>query len=235
MPTVDSSTRLIRLKDKAYPKYLYDMRQDNMQNSFGSTIESEKLANFPNQYAYVYLVDQPEGDVVTEGQPVLNEEDGNWYQHWDVRAFNDEELAERLASARDIALQDAKSVFSNDLTSGLEVTLQASGDKIKLIMTAEERVNLMGMRVVAETRINKSDDTKFTIRTAVNTSVQVEPAEVVELVEEALELYNGYLEKYWLFKSAVANATVAEELPSVPATFGPDVVETPPEEEAPAS
>lgn len=221
MPTVDSSTRLIRLKDKAYPKYLYDMRQDNMQNTFGSTIESEKLANFPNPYAYVNLVDQPTGDVVTEGQPVLNEEDGQWYQHWDVRAYNDQELADRLAYERDNLLQNAKTVFSNDLISGLEVTVGTAGDKYKLIMTAEERVNLLGVRLVAEARVNKSDSTKFTLRTADSKSFQAEPASVMELVEDAFEIYNGYMEKYWQFKSDVANATTIAALPTVPATFNP--------------
>jgi len=232
MPTVDGSTRLIRLKDKAYPKYLYDMRQDNMQNSFGSTIESEKLYNFPNPYAYVYLVDQPPGDVVTEGEPVLNEEDGKWYQYWVVREFNEQELAERLAFGRDDALQNAKQVLSNDLNSGLEITLKSSGEKVKLIMTAEERVNLMGIRIVAEKRVNASDDTKFTVRKADNQSFQAEPAEVIEFVEEALEVYNGYLEKYWQFKSDVANATTLETLPAVPETFNP--TPAPVEAETPA-
>lgn len=234
MPTVDSSTRLIRLKDKAYPKYLYDMRQDNMQNSFGSTIESEKLSNFPNPYAYVYLVDQPPGDVVTEGTPVLNEEDGHWYQHWVVRAYNEQELAERLAFGRDDALQNAKTVLSNDLNSGLEVTLQPDNTKVKLIMTAEERVNLMGMRIVAEKRVNASDDTKFVVRKADNQSFQAEPAQVIEFVEEALEVYNGYLEKYWQFKSDVANATTLDALPAVPETFNPTPATTPADAETPA-
>jgi len=229
MPTVDSSTRLIRLKDKAYPKYLYDMRQDNMQNSFGSTIESEKLYNFPNPYAYVYLVDPPTGDVVAEGDPVLNEDDGKWYQHWDVRPFNEQELAERLGYGRDDALQNAKQVLSNDLTEGLEVTLKTSGDKVKLIMTAEERVNLMGLRIVAEKRVNASDNTVFTVRKADNQSFQADPADVIEFVEDVLEVYNGYLEKYWQFKSDVANATTLEELPAVPATFNPTPAPTEPE------
>lgn len=234
MPTVDSSTRLIRLKDKAYPKYLYDLRQDNMQNTFGSTIESEKLYNFPNPYAYVFLVDQPEGDVVTEGAPVLNEDDGKWYQHWDVRAFNEQELAERLSTGRDNALQMGKQVLTNDLVSGLEITLKPDGGTFKLVMTAEERVNLMGMRVVAEKRVNASDDTAFTVRSADNKSFQADPAEVIEFVEEILELYNGYLEKYWQFKSDVANATTLDALPVVPESFNPATT-TPAEEETPAT
>ncbi|ANJ65116.1 hypothetical protein SPECIALG_305 [Erwinia phage vB_EamM_Special G] len=219
MTTVTNSTPLVRIEDMAYPKYMYDARQDNMQTSWGSTIESEKLLNLPRPYAMVNMVDRPDGDVVTEGTPVKGD-DGLYYQFWDVRAYNEEELAANLAMGKDMSLQSAKEIISNDLNNGIAFT--HDNTDYKVVMTAEERANLMGMRVVGEKRVGASDETKFRLRTVDGQMVELLPVEVIDVVERLLESYNAYLERYWTFKNAVTSATVIGDLPRIPNTFSED-------------
>ncbi|QZA71086.1 hypothetical protein AH06_317 [Erwinia phage AH06] len=219
MTTVTNSTPLVRLRDMAYPKYQYDARQDNMNVSWGSTTESEKLLTLPNQYAVVYPVDRPDGDVVTEGTPAQGD-DGLYYQHWDVRSYNEDELSANLAVGKDIALQDAKNIISNDLNTGIPFTHGETDYQV--VMTAEERVNLMGLRVVAEKRVNASDETTFKLRTVAGQMVELTPVEVIDVVEHLLELYAAYLGRYWTFKNNVTSATLIADVPVVPSTFSTD-------------
>tara|TARA_Y100000296_G_scaffold78839_2_gene102078 strand:- start:615 stop:1202 length:588 start_codon:yes stop_codon:yes gene_type:complete len=73
------------------------IRRANPNVSIPSSPDDATLAMLG--YARIQPTTQPEGDVVTEGQP--EQRDGAWYQTWEVREFTVEELAEREQQQRE--------------------------------------------------------------------------------------------------------------------------------------
>jgi hypothetical protein len=72
------------------------LRRDNPQVSFPKNIPDAVLA----QYGVYPVVATwpPEGDVVTEGTPALN--NGQWVQTWVSRDYTEEEVAQNLINKR---------------------------------------------------------------------------------------------------------------------------------------
>lgn len=95
----------VLIKDNAVKRYPYtisDLKRDNPNVSFASSVDVESLQEY-GVYA-VHLVPQPVVPVtqtVENGMPVFNAETNRWEQTWVVRDFNEEETAQRALQIRD--------------------------------------------------------------------------------------------------------------------------------------
>jgi hypothetical protein len=89
----------IKLTNGIPEKYtIGQLRRDNPQVSFPKSIPDSTLAEY-DVYPLIET-DRPQGDVVTEGVPALNENTQQWEQTWVVRDFTPEEAAQNLADSR---------------------------------------------------------------------------------------------------------------------------------------
>jgi hypothetical protein len=81
-----------------YPYSIGDLRKDNPQVSFPRNPSEELLASY-DVYP-VQLTSRPEGDVVSEGLPIFNEQLQRWERYWIVRNFTQEEIEQQLLEKR---------------------------------------------------------------------------------------------------------------------------------------
>jgi hypothetical protein len=71
----------------------------NQPNTSFPSVLTDEILN-PIGFAIVHEVEKPVGDVVSEGDPVLDEITGKWYQTWEVRDFTPDEVADNLEAER---------------------------------------------------------------------------------------------------------------------------------------
>lgn len=92
----------IDTETKEYPITEDDIRSRHPNISFPRVITQTSVISFG--YQVVNEVNKPEGDVVTEGEP-NKRPDGSWVQTWNVREFNEDELADRANLTREESLK----------------------------------------------------------------------------------------------------------------------------------
>ena len=86
----------IDIASKEYPLSLAAIRRKNPHKMFGNAATTDLMRAFG--YEVVQQVERPVGDVVTEEAPVKTE--NGYIQVFSVRAYTQEETAERLAHAK---------------------------------------------------------------------------------------------------------------------------------------
>lgn len=86
----------IKVPEMIYPYTDDQLRKDNPQVSFPSSIDHSLRLSFGVHT--VIEVEQPDGDVVTEGDPEFV--DGEWRQTWVVSEFSADQNRDRVAARR---------------------------------------------------------------------------------------------------------------------------------------
>lgn len=204
-------TLLIKLGTNAYPKYLYDMRSEYSNVSFGYPSNEETIGLFG--YAIVNLVKKPAGDVVEETAPELRE-DGEWYQVWTSRDFNEEELAMRLMWKKDMEKGKALSTYRIDLNNGI---LYSSGDKVgKVLMSFEDFSLIVVLGSVAERAVETD---KIYYRFLDGHYANFTPSEFKVFKNYIEDVYYDLTKKYWNFLEAVNSAEKESDVPEAPQSF----------------
>jgi hypothetical protein len=85
---------------KKYPYSLYEIKRDNLNTSFPSTVSDATMAEYGAMR--VYFSTQPvlsDTQVLEEDPPVFSNEDQRWTQVWRVREMTTEEVTQRFDSA----------------------------------------------------------------------------------------------------------------------------------------
>jgi len=213
---INGSTPLIKLETKEYPRYYRNLKSDNTQTIFSSdTLPVSELAEFG--YAVVNDTPPPVGDIVTQGEPVLNE-DGQWYQTWTV---TDSDKTVKFNEQRAALLKEALEQIETELTIGLPFTRTVGGSDVTFHLQAatDDRANWLGLYQVAGIMLAKGDDTPMVLRTYENTFVEFSPADTQVLLMELLAGVSAAYKRYWTYKDATTALTVGDELQEVPDTF----------------
>lgn len=201
-------TPMIRMSDMKYPVYLSDFLREHTNVSIGDFVWEYEMAGIW-QYFKVYDSEAPVGDVVTEGSPVFNEEDGLWYKTWSVRDFSPEEVAENLNRAKEDHRVRAYQVFSADLLSGVTV----DGDVFAV--EPRELINLNCIKDYAEANL----DEEIVIRKSDFSSLTLSAPEAIAKIN-AIMIATGKVHQNLLrYVKTVYDTTVITDIPEVPLTF----------------
>lgn len=214
---VDSRTRLIRVSDKKYPVYLYDLRNDNPNSVFSDEMADTVVAAFG--YEVVHLVDKPAGDVITEVDPLLV--NGIWKQQWQVRAYTEEEKQAILISHRDVLLNQATRQFETELAVGIPYEFTIDGAKVTYHVQAmsKDRMNLHGLKALAEKAIAGGAPRQHKLRVYENLPVMLQSQEVLDVYYATMEAYEKAFDSFWEYKDMLDAAHTKEDLIDVPSAF----------------
>lgn len=203
---------LIRLSNGSYPVYMPQVRSSNTQSSFPIPVKAFMI--LPFDVMPVYDSERPSGDVVTEGTPEFNEQDGKWYKTWNVRDFTEEEIAENLMMAKQDTLGTAQNTVSNDVWSGMPYSLNGVD---YVVDVASEKLNLL---VSVKSLAKDAQETEmFPYSFNGDIVVDLTKQEFLDMWQSVTtNLYNTY-KSYWQFRDEVNAVTLIENIPEVPATF----------------
>lgn len=213
--TIDQLTRLVKIADEGganqYPVYLRQVREENKQWSFSDTPELSTIRELG--YDIVVEVNKPEGEVVTEGMPVL--EVGKWVQTWVVREFTDVETASTLTIAKANARAKIDVLLTDALEKGFPFTFTAGVGHVQL--RTVDRTNIIGAAMNADRKAADGEvGAVCPFRTYENITYLCTPAQMRQLSDEAYEAYLGFLAIRWELKDAVELAETLEEMPELP-------------------
>lgn len=212
MEKLNRSTAFIELATLTYPVYLSAIRTKNKTVSIAENPSADQMLLLG--YAVVARVDRPDGDVVTEGVPV--ETETGWIQTWEVRAFNEQEIAQQLNQAKQNAFNKLNTSMDNTLAIGFEYIF-ADADVLHIQLRDGDRANLAGLRLTANELIELGElDPILEIMSYENIGKNVTPAEMVELTRSAFVNFTGTMKQKWVLKTQVKAATTVAEIPSIP-------------------
>ena len=96
-----------------WPYTKEDLRKDNPQTSFPSTIPDALLSDYG--VVDVFIVNQPQIDYtknITQKPPVFNTEENRWETSWEVTDASEEEIQRRIEQQSDRVRAERNSLLS---------------------------------------------------------------------------------------------------------------------------
>lgn len=210
--SVTNSTLLINTVTGEYPVYLSKVRRDNPNVSFPQTPSEELIASMGLAVVQPRL--RPEGDVVTEGTPELV--DGVYHQVWEIRTYNEEELAQLLLEAKNERARRVSDLRDSELAMGLEYLFpDATVGHVQL--RAQDQINLHSLRAEAMA-LEAAGQTEAVIgfRNYENVTKMMTPEQVLEMIAAALVFGKKIYQASWGLKDQIDAATNIDEIPVIP-------------------
>lgn len=202
---------LIRVSDKKYPVYMPEVRAENPNTGFPIPIREYILEPFG--YMPVYDVELPSGDVLIEGAPEFKD-DGKWYRTWTVREFTPEELAERLAAAKQGLEVSVSQIVYMDTLSG--ASLEEGEDEILVDISADAFPFLVSMHQVAQ---NSTEGSLFDYKDLQGNFLTLTKEQVLDLFNRACQARYAIQKNSLGYLKRISNAEKQEDLPVLPETF----------------
>lgn len=202
------NTPMIRMSDMKYPVYLSDFLKENTNVSIGDFVWEYDLAEIW-KYFKVHDTEMPEGDVVTEGEPEYNPEDELWYKTWQSRDFTPEEIADNLATAKEVARIRSYQKYNDELSYGINV----SGDVFNV--ETQELVNLQAVREFAI----DNPETTILLRKFDYSTLDLTATEAVDKIGDIFVAVGKVQQNLVAHIKTVYESTVIADIPEVPATF----------------
>ena len=213
---VTASTRLIGVGTGDYPLSLADIRARESDKSFSATPDEEVLADMG--YAVVHDTDRPQGEVVREGSPVL--EEGRYVQSWTVHAFSAAERLENLNNRKAFLSGQVDQLRESHLATGFRYVFAEPYGELGVQLRPQDCVNMLGLRVGAEAAVAAGyPQMPATFRTYENVNVDMTSAEMVTLTNAALMHTKAVYAATWIYKDQIEQATTVAQLPAIPATL----------------
>ncbi len=209
---VTTTTKLIDTRTGDYPRYISDVKSEYNNSSFPRALDSDLL--IPLGYDAVLSSDRPEGDVVTEGKPV-KKEDGKWYQGWDVRDFNKEELQTIFNDMKSGLCREAEDIFMKESFNGVKSTYGV--DKEITLSVAPEYLNRI---LIASTLcLNAQEKETYSILDIDGEVHEIDASELLVICTATLSKYHKGELTLASYIKAVNAATKKTNLPKRPETF----------------
>ncbi|MCK9234676.1 MAG: DUF4376 domain-containing protein [Gammaproteobacteria bacterium] len=203
-----NNAQFIRESDMVWPLSLHQIRKQEKERLLPRNPSREVMESIG--YFVIDRTTAPEGDVVTQIQPV--KDNGAYKQTWSVRSFNEQELADRLESERANRMSQVKAYRQQVEERGFPYDFGGEYGIIHIQVRDGDRVNLTGLR------INAMSDPEYTsfFRVYENIVVPQNAEELIALTSAALTGYTDLLQQVWSIEDAIRAATSIEELPEVP-------------------
>lgn len=214
MTTVTRLTRLIHSESMAYPVYLSDMATYAPNTMFGPTVDSDCLIDF--EIEVVHDTEIPTGDVVIEGIPELR--DGEWYQTWITRSFNEGETSNKLAEKKELLKAQGEQLRLAAFAMGFPY--QFTEENVYHVQVrASDRGNISDLRTIAKEVIAAGQTMNFPFRVYENLSIQLTAQQMVDLADKTFQQVVAGYQVSWTYKDAIDAATSLETLPTPPVEY----------------
>lgn len=214
---VSFNALLIRLKDKAYPKTLGDVRAENPLCSFAAEPSEEIVASLG--YRVVQPTPKPTLTIAqkaVEGQPVLV--NGLWTQVWSVADLSSDEQEAQLSVYKADYARQVDALRDAAFEAGFKYDFGGDYGQLTVQQRDVDKLNITGVRTIADAFIRAGQpDTSITFRTAENINVQMTATEFVTLSNASFQFVTQVNAASWSLKDQVANAATLAALPVIPA------------------
>lgn len=217
MTLVTRDTRLINTETGEYPVYLQELSSKIPNACFPSSIDSEALVDF--NYVPVMEVEAPQGDVVTEGDPVL--EDGVYKRNWIVRVYSPQEYNALLQQKKETTLYNIEQLRVAQFKIGFPHLFGENADLYHVQVRDTDRVNILSYRTLAKEALAEGTADQFSVEFRVyeNVSVHLDAQAMVDMANaSAVQVLAGY-KVIWELKLATEQATSFEDIPALPETI----------------
>lgn len=170
--------------------------------------DAEQLAAFNR--VFVEPTEPPEGDVVTQGEPVQGE-DGGWHQTWNVRGFTPEEISQQLSALKLERINEIDRMRDQAFEAGLPYDINDQPDIVQTRL--QDKINLLGLRIEAQ-ELNAAGvtDPVMPFRAESNTGYQLTPQQMIDLTNAALAHIQAIYQQSWQLKDAIKKAKTQDEL-----------------------
>lgn len=202
---------LIRLSDLAYPIYMPAVRAANTNTSFPIPIRDDIL--LPWGYKPVRESEKPPGDVITQGKPELRD-DGEYYKTWIARDFTEEEIAQNLADAKQILIDDGINTLGMDI--GMGISYNFSGNDYLVSVGQDQMTLLLAIKTIAK---DSNDGTEFSYRFQGGELVSMNKEEFLTMLNYIFTVIYTANKNLWVFIEEVNSKNTLQELPELPSTF----------------
>lgn len=213
---ITASTLLIKNETQEYPCSLLKVRQDNPNVSFAAEPD-ESIVNDLG-FSVVAPTQPPAGDVVTEDKP--EQIDGVWTQKWLVRDHTADELASMLAAQKSALSAQIDTLRDTKLGEGFQYDFGGSDGVLGVQLRERDCLNITGLRVTADGFIAAGQgDQLLPFRTLENKVVMATANAIVAMSNAAFQRVSAVYGASWTLKEQVDAATVAVDLPVLPATL----------------
>lgn len=201
---VTKYTKLFKPSTKQFNLTLDDLAVIHPNISFGP----EMPVDFINSLG-CYPIEQvikPTGDVVTELEPIL-QEDGTYLQTYSAREFNEEELKRNLDNRVREILQSKKNKIQSEITYGYRHsdtdTIQVEQKDIICLKRLVEKANAL---------IDNKSEENIKVRTKENKFIYLKPQDYLELYEKCMDFIDSKKQEYWDLEEELNAAKCIEEL-----------------------
>lgn len=211
MTVVTRNTRLIHSDSATYPVYLSDMATYQPNTCLGPTVDSDLL--FELGFEVVLDTPVPVGDVITEGPPELRE--GNWYQTWVVRSFNEAEESSKLVERKEALKAQAEQLRLAAFAKGFPYQFDEN-TVYHVQVRASDRGNISDLRTIAKEVIAAEQTMTFPFRVFENVSVVLTAPQMVALADMTFQQVLAGYDVSWAYKDGIETALTIEELPEAP-------------------
>lgn len=200
--------KMLRISDMAYPVYLRDFLKEHTNVSIGDFVWEYEFAEIWGYYL-VHETPQPEGDVVIEGPPEYNEEEGLWFKTWTARDFTEEEIAENLVRAKEEFRSQASFQYSNETLNGITLgqdTFPVDSNELALLTATRELA------------LAKPDST-ILLRKVDGTVLELSAADALDKIGDIFATLAQANQNLLNYTRSVFAATSIETIPEIPPTF----------------
>lgn len=219
-PASDMFTPDYPVELNTYPKYFRDVFGPGREFSGAMVPQQLSVKNLLDfGYTPVYETERPSDaeQVVTEGQPVKHD-DGLWYQTWETRPFNDEEIASRLQTAKDQANSDLTQSQLSTFAQGIkhDFTDGETTTTLHIAVDNGERGNVVALGFQAKYRMDKGIEDKLSIRTIEGNVFDLTPSDMYDLVYDVTSKYQNVLDQVWTMRNEITDATDLAGIPTIP-------------------
>lgn len=200
--------QMLRISDMKYPVYFSDFLKEHTNVSIGDFVWEYEFAEIWG-YFLVHDTPQPEGDVVVEGPPEYNEEEGLWFKTWVVRDFTEEEIADNLVRAKETFRSQASFQYSNETMSGIKV-----GDDYFPVDSNEVSL-LIATRELALAK----PDSQILLRKTDGTMLELSATDALDKIGDILAGLSQAYQNLLKYTLTVFAATSIESIPEIPTSF----------------
>jgi hypothetical protein len=175
------------------------------------SLEQEEENLVPFGYYPLHQGVVPQGDVVWQVTPQLI--DGKWTRQYESRAYNDQEIADMLATARTEKLTAIDSLLYATYARGFSYE-HPDGATHVYSLTPDNQQLLTALHLLAKEETDP--ERLFPLRTVEENTVQYNAAEVITFTKALMEYIVQVLAKLWTIRDQAVAATTLAELPDVP-------------------
>lgn len=211
---VTANDLIIEVETGRYPVSLEVIRLKHPNRSFALLPYLEDLQALG--YEVVKPTIKPKGDVFSEGAPELV--DGVWLRTWNVRPYNDEEIAAQLAQKKDELSSQVMIIRNDDFEMGIAFS-PAADVEFHVQLRPEDRVNLVMLSLQAKGALAGGEETLEMFRSYENETYELTPQQVIDMTDKALAGIKSIYQQSWDLKDQIETAVKVADLPTLPSTF----------------